>query len=395
MGNCNNNGIYVELAAGRSGPGRYQPGETVTGQVHLNIQTEFSITGVMLKVSGAEVAWGKRCGQRRGRRGLGPLSQRRPGLVATAVCAPCTILVASAGSAGVHPVPYALDGPRRNRHAQVHEHFKVAVPLMQPNAQGRLATGQYSVPFSFTLPADCLPSFCVGSHRWGCAVEYSVKAVCKLPGLKANLKHVLPFSVTGVMPAHPAALAIREYKSVPAFGCLGSSGHVQMDFNVDRNIWFAGDRLECTGVVANDSTKDVRSVAFRLQRVITVQRRRGRVTSVVTDVAQSSFPGVAPQARKDNLHLTLNLPADLVPSCRGRCFDVRYVLSVDCNVSWAKDPQAQAEVIICAAQGTAPSPLPPPPGVPSQWQPAVLQPVVVPALVCAAAPEQAVGGKTV
>lgn len=38
MGNCNNNGIYVELAAGRSGPGRYQPGETVTGQVHLNIR---------------------------------------------------------------------------------------------------------------------------------------------------------------------------------------------------------------------------------------------------------------------------------------------------------------------------------------------------------------------
>lgn len=43
-----------------------------------------------------------------------------------------------------------------------------------------------------------------GSHRWGCAVEYSVKAVCKLPGLKAaRVQGPPPASISALLGCSP------------------------------------------------------------------------------------------------------------------------------------------------------------------------------------------------
>eukprot|EP00668_Euglena_longa_P007453 GGOE01008927.1.p1 GENE.GGOE01008927.1~~GGOE01008927.1.p1 ORF type:complete len:382 (-),score=82.01 GGOE01008927.1:456-1580(-) len=373
MGNSNGNGIFLDLTTGRSGAGRYQPGETVSGVAHLHIEKELTMRGVMLKVSGVETASGRQKVDRRSR----ATARRSRFIVASAATHdPSLIMVAATtGTSGTACSTF-------NSRSQRHEHFKVTVPLMEPTAQGKLEVGQYSIPFSFTLPVDCPPSFSLSGDNWNCAVEYKVKAVCKLAGCKSDLKDTRIFSVTGVMPLNPGQLELHDRKKVPQFCFLGNAGQLQLDLNLQRNVWFAGDRVECSGTIANESTKAVDAIKFRVFRVIDIhQRKRGR--AIVTDVSESTFPGVAANERRENLQLTLSLPTNLVPSCHGRTFEVRYVLSVECNVPWAKNPVTSSEIVVCAAQGTAPSPLPPQPTMPAKWQPEILQPVVVPALVCA------------
>eukprot|EP00667_Euglena_gracilis_P010756 EG_transcript_10953 len=350
----NSNGMFVELTEGRSGPGRYHPGETVHGVAHMHIQTELNVKGVLLKVSGVETA-----------------SWRERSLVANAAMAPRRIVAAT-----------VTGNPDHVLRAQKHDHFKVMVPLMQPNAEGKLEVGQYSVPFSFTLPTDSLPSFSLEGRHWRCIVAYKVKAVCQLVGMKSNLKYTQHFTVTGVMPPNTNPITLQECQKVPRFGISGNAGQLQMEVNLDRNVWFAGDRLECTGSITNDSKKAVGNVKLRVQRVIEIQRGFGH--TIRTDVAQASFPGVDPNETNENLQLSLTLPTDLVPTCHGRAFHLKYLLTVDCDMAWVKDPKMKAEIVVCAQTGTAPSPLAAPPVTPTKWEPEVLEPVVVPALACAA-----------
>eukprot|EP00667_Euglena_gracilis_P009918 EG_transcript_10084 len=348
----NSNGMFVELTAGQSGPGRYHPGETVHGVAHLNLQAELkNVKGVMLKVSGVETA-----------------NWREKLVVTTAALAPRR-MVAAAFNGNADTI----------LRAQQHDHFKATVPLMQPDAEGKLAAGQYSVPFSFTLPAECPPSFYTEGRHWICGVEYKVKAVCKLAGMKSSVKYTQRFDVTGVMPAQPAPLAIHDAKKVPRFGISGTAGQLKMDFNLDRNVWFAGDRLECTGSIANESKKPIGNIKFRVERVIEIHRGYGH--TVKTDVAESSYPGLAANEGSHNLQMALTLPSDLIPTCHGRAFHLKYLLTVDCDISWVKDPKVETEIVVCAQTGTAPSPQPAPP-VPAKWEPEMLPPVVVPALVC-------------
>eukprot|EP00668_Euglena_longa_P036509 GGOE01046922.1.p1 GENE.GGOE01046922.1~~GGOE01046922.1.p1 ORF type:complete len:369 (+),score=110.15 GGOE01046922.1:37-1107(+) len=356
MGNSGSNGIFLDLSAGRSGLGRYQPGETVNGVAHLNIQTQLNVKGVQLKVSGLETA-----------------SWKEMSIVANVTRAPRRIVTAAATA-----------DPDAILHSQRHEHFKVTVPLMQPTQDGKLEVGQYSIPFSFTLPTNCPPSFSLSGRHWKCAVEYKVKAVCKLVGCKSNLKDTRCFDVMGVMPANLAPLALHDSKTVPRFGFHGNVGQLQMDLNMERNVWFAGDQVQCTGTIANDSKKAVENVHFQVQRLVEIHRGNGH--TIQADVVRASFPGVGANERKENVALSINLPSDLVPSCHGRAFNIRYVVSVDCDMSWVKDPKTTAEIVVCAAQGTAPSPLSPPPqpAVLEKWQPEVLPPVVMPVLACVA-----------
>eukprot|EP00667_Euglena_gracilis_P008075 EG_transcript_8165 len=342
MGNSSGNGIFVELAAGRVGAGRYQPGETVRGTVHLNIQTELKVRGVFLRVSGAEVA----------------------------------------GIDNLDIIESVLNGGLEDSNYKEHKYFNTEVPLMPPTTQGRLQVGQYSIPFSFVLSSDCPPSFSLEGSDWTCSVEYRVKAICVVDSLRLDLEHTQRFEVTGVMPAHPAPLTLQDCKRIPRFGGLGTAGQLWVDLHLPRNVWFAGDRLECSGTITNDSKKTVDSLSLLIERHVAINPKKESSPYVVKkDIARLKIPRVGAQARSSDLQLSLNLPTDLVPSCKGRRFSIRYVVSVECPVSLTQ-VKAEAEVFVCAAQGTAPSPLLHPPA-PSTWDPEVLPLVVVPAVVYA------------
>eukprot|EP00668_Euglena_longa_P008850 GGOE01010657.1.p1 GENE.GGOE01010657.1~~GGOE01010657.1.p1 ORF type:complete len:341 (+),score=101.50 GGOE01010657.1:46-1068(+) len=329
--------IHVHLHHGDIGVGLFHPGETVSGEVHMHIQNEFHVKAVMLKVKGTETA-----------------SFKDTSLSDSATIA----------------TPYG------STFLNEHKHLKVAVPLMEPPHDGMLKAGQYSIPFSFTLPPDCSPSITLADPNFHCCVAYKVKAVCKLAGMNADLQDSKSFEVTGERPANHGPLVIHDDKKVHRLAGLGNAGHLQVDVSLDRDVWFAGDRVAIIGTINNDSSKVVDSIHFRIDRVITIHKHGHTVTEKVT---QKSLPGIPAHAKGENLHLHLHLPYDLVPTCHGKAFSLHYVLSVDCDIAHVKDPESHVEIVVCAARGTAPPHLPLQSTL-NKWEPLHLPPVVIPTI---------------
>jgi len=348
MGNTSSgkgNGIYVQLDTPT-----VQPGDPVSGVVHLQIASAVQMTGIELKVTGLERTYWREVRREDRSRSRGDGTEERY----------------------TEEIPVSRYEKR--------EFFKVRIPVYSLNQT--IAQGQYSFPFRFVMPQGLPGTFVVegsrgfghhercGDQAYDAACLYKIKATCGEVGRLGTwpLKHTVMLNLVERPP--PIMQVVSEATAHVRICCCFNRGTVHIKMRAEKNSYAPGEVIRVLADFENRSKSVVRHVDLTVNRSL-ILRAHGHRKSEPKRVAYVAHAiELQPGERRDGSDqpLMLQLPQGLPPMCNGNLIQCSYTLTVSTSVRCA--PAPSATVPICMYM-----PQPPPafnmaaPSAPPGWAP--------------------------
>ena len=326
------------------------PGAVVTGEVYVNVQTPTDCSGVFLKVCGKErVRWTE--------------THTRH--------VPSTRSVYRHGR-------YHTEHTMRAVQASVpvfgnRNVFKVEIGLMQG---GELLQGQYTIPFSFTLPTDIPGSLSLtgyhGQTPYSCSVSYGVKAIVRVPSLlKSNLRHVAALTVIQPAPTFCSNIEASASGDIIKMCCF-NKGRADLSFHCAKDSFSPGEPVCIVANAVNESSSRLARLTIKLRRNLQLVSDSGRILYVEETIAERIYAGLEAHTQiKDSL-MSVVVPHDAPQQCIGSSIRCLYSVRLSGKVRWGVDVKCSAPAFIyermLAAVALEYSP---------SWQPQLLHGVVV------------------
>jgi len=311
-GNMPSNDIFI-----RTDKGYYVGGETIYGNVFLNINKNINSKGMILEIVGYEkVFWEYNETQS---------YQDENGQQRTR-----TIV--------------------KSRSADSH-FFKDSFRLI--DYPGGFPIGRFSYPFQYRLPPN-LPGVFEKHRKHGLKVKakirYKIVAIVEIPGLfKHDLKvkqHLVIHERLdrSIEPKHHF-----KEKQVRTCCCV-PRGPVKCECWMNKNAYSSGEVAQVSVKVENESAVEVRHFNSKLIREITLHAHG--VTNVIRDIiCMEKYPGTPPHSVKSTdipLRLNGKRGKGIQPSTNSRLVKCQYFMMIELDVPWAPDLEIYSPVVIYA-----------------------------------------------
>lgn len=121
--------------------------------------------------------------------------------------------------------------------------------------------------------------------------------------------------------------------------CCFPQGPVTLDCRFDKAAYAAGETAQIACKIDNDSSCDVRTMAVKLMRFITLTDGKGHRTSTSDCLAVQNYDGVP---RKSSAGRQLPLPLStsaggFLSSIKSKNIEIRYQLEVEAQIDMAFD----------------------------------------------------------
>ncbi|KAL0221870.1 hypothetical protein RCL1_001724 [Eukaryota sp. TZLM3-RCL] len=230
------------------------------------------------------------------------------------------------------------DGTRASReiiidHSGSRTFFDDSLTIYQ--LQGGLAPGNYTFPFSYTLPSSLPGVINVTGSKFGenyeAHIVYRLTATITVPGM---------FFSNNDMNAHQDLLVYERFdeNQAPAheqaerrvlFCCCIPKGRVYAEAYFEDRTFIPGERpVQVYLKFRNESTVNVRTFETKLMRHLTLRSHSGETTTITDEVAKESYSGVAAGQNAER-PVPLNLPIKTLPSCESLYIQCKYTLVVE------------------------------------------------------------------
>ncbi|XXQ39395.1 Arrestin C-terminal-like domain-containing protein [Plasmodiophora brassicae] len=330
----------------------YVGGQNVTGTVYLNVKTPITTDGVYLRVQGVEeVSFNENKTRDTGRK----------------------------DDYG-QPIKETYVHKDRNQYM----FFQTRVPVYF--VSGALNPGQYSIPFTFTLPSDLPGSFYEETQDkrsdqdgyYRAAVSYTVAAECVSTQLFSFGSHTLESQCEMVIHAKLLSSIVgvtRQANATIRSWCCINQGVVSMRASFEKNAYMSGETAHVLLQFDNQSTVDINSFQIKLFRSFKMTGRDGQFSRVQC-LRSEKYPGIgAGQNTGDAARvISLELMGErgaLAPQTRGRLVQCEYWIQVHIPVPCGSgDIDQDLPITVYAPQATIEQwTITPPPS----WNPTVVQ----------------------
>lgn len=205
--------------------------------------------------------------------------------------------------------------------------------------------GRYCYPFSYPLP-ETLPGDYQSPGR--SRIEYTVKGHVDLP-LKFDLEATQVLTIYEVYrPEDVLAVSTVQSKSF----LFDSGAKLIARASLERNVFFVGETLMPVIEIHNQSAKPVEAIEITLRQVETL--RGGHSSTTIEHEAASEVyqQGRVEPAKTESFQLSFAIPTDLYPSIRlGRLVQVSYELAFRFHVPWAADLRYSMPLVLLERAG--------------------------------------------
>lgn len=186
-----------------------------------------------------------------------------------------------------------------------------------------LLPGRYTLPFSFTIPANSLvpPSF-----EGGCGyVRYYFTAVIDRPGLHFSHRTYMPITVIDLFdtnrPEYLKEMAVQNSKTMCC--CCCKSDPIFIIIRIPALAWCPGEVLPIKVTVDNGSDKPMRGIIGAIDSYATFKaEEHSRTSSGVVAFIKNEEP-IAPKTKVSKI-LYLRVP----PCCPSFGFDIGRIISL-------------------------------------------------------------------
>ncbi|KAL0484535.1 hypothetical protein AKO1_011593 [Acrasis kona] len=287
----------------------YRPGEMINGAVRLSILRNINAKCLNVKIEGIEFASKLRT-EYDDNGGFDPNS---------------------------HEAPRAWRDERR-------EIFSEIKALQEFSKKSDLPIGTYDYKFQHLLPTNLPGSFHYMSKNITADVKYRVKVWMELKeGSKVAVESLL--NVYEIINRPPRPVVETREKSF----VFGGRGKLQIKLNLDKDIFFLGEKMAVKLNVDNQTRKDVSHLRIKLMRTINVKVNDDQGTHV-EDVCRTSYPGVKAKTTFNDI-VYFDIPANLEsdPTSSGHLCQNLYHLDVECEVARAFDLRIHPKIIIASS----------------------------------------------
>ena len=326
---------------------QYNPGECIQGFAHVSINTGTNFSGLFVKLSGKERL--------------------------------------RFDDYETHYVPhtetYTVDGKTQTRVTTravqrrvdrfgKHVLFSIEVMLL---AGGQLVPGQYTVPFTFVLPLGIPGSFSLRGSDFECGIEYSVKALVRVPGIfKTNLRSVRSFEVTQSAPMSMRSITASANSDIDVCCCF-NKGFAHLSFRCTRDTFFTGESVSLVASAQNNSTAELKRLTVKLRRYIKLRADTGHTKSCEVTISEQIYPGVPPHTSIEELPMSLHIPFGTPQQCFGVKIRCLYSVRLSGKVKCGTDATCTVPAFIYQPRITTAFVL----RTDSGWNPVVLTPVEI------------------
>ncbi|XP_066930482.1 arrestin domain-containing protein 3-like [Clytia hemisphaerica] len=289
----------------------FYPGETVTGNVILDLQGQMSMKGITIEFEGKSFChWTEQTWEGTGedRRQVTKHIEGKEKYFENKTC---------------------LFGAISGGHTRIHPH------------------GHFKYPFVFNIPQS-VPSSFEGSHG---RIRFELKAEIDIPG-KRDIKTRRPITINEIVdtnnPNYGQSPNGRLTKEV---GCLcWKAGNLDVEGHIDRKCYCPGELILVNSQVQNQTTKDMKALKAKLYQDILYiaeghkQKRENKV------IARIDGPQI-PQGKNETWsNRPLAIPACPPSISKSSIIKVSYMVRVEVDVPWGIDPKIEMPIIL----GTVP-----------------------------------------
>ena len=129
--------------------------------------------------------------------------------------------------------------------------------------------------------------------------------------------------------------------------CCIPRGTVTLNTACDKVAYQAGETMNVTANIQNDSTVAVRAMVSKLQRIIVLRDGSGHSHRIVDTMCTARFEGVpAKSAAVRDMPLLLMSATGFLPSINSPHLSISYTFSCVCDVPWAWDIVTDTPVLV-------------------------------------------------
>lgn len=199
-----------------------------------------------------------------------------------------------------------------------------------------LTTGPYTIPFSFILPEDAVPSY-DGEHA---EVEYKISANIDMPW-KFDLKADRQIYVI------PETAEKKEGKTVTMSKKSGGllSPEIDMIVEINKKEFVRGENIEGKVVVTNKSGKKIRHLLLDLYANEYAEAEGYTEDSIVMRYSKKISVN-QPELNYFEQNFKLPIPADIMPTLQRKYFAIDWYLKISLDVAKASDLETETGIIV-------------------------------------------------
>ena len=217
-----------------------------------------------------------------------------------------------------------------------------------------LPPGMWQWPFSYAIPpgAPGVVKFRrseeAGDPAWRAMgrrketraeVSFSIAAVLQCRGVfSSQLRSSQEIVVNPFFDWSKMAPARASTAGAVVVCCCFNKGPVLLNSTCDKSAYQAGEVVQVSANIQNDSTYAFRRMTSKLIRTIVISDGAGGAHRIVDRICAASYEGVpAKSAVVREMPLTLESPSGFLPSIQAPHVQVQYTFVCECDVPYAPD----------------------------------------------------------
>lgn len=199
-----------------------------------------------------------------------------------------------------------------------------------------LTTGPYTIPFSFILPEDAVPSY-DGEHA---EVEYKISANIDMPW-KFDLKAGKQICVIPEIAEKKGGKTVTMSKK--SGGLL--SPEIDMIVEINKQNFVRGENIEGKVIITNKSGKKIRNILLDLYANEYAKAKGHTEDSIVMNHSEK-IPVNQPELNYFEQNFKLPILIDIMPTLQSKYFAIDWYLKIGLDVAKASDLEKETGIII-------------------------------------------------
>lgn len=219
--------------------------------------------------------------------------------------------------------------------------YDVTIPFSCSGGKTNLQKGQYTIPFSFTLPEDATLTY-EGEHA---EVKYEISAKVDIPwrpDIKQNKEiRILPKDDS----SEKGVSALIKEKSGSSILPQALSPDIDMVVNLSKTGLIRGECLEGKVAVTNKSGKIIRNLKLELYANEHAEAEGYTEDSSVMNCTET-IPVNQPELNYFEQNFKFQIPTGIMPAVQRKYFNIRWHFKIGLDVAKAADLVTEADITI-------------------------------------------------
>lgn len=219
--------------------------------------------------------------------------------------------------------------------------YDVTLPSNCSGGKTNLQKGQYTIPFSFTLPEDATPTY-DGEHA---EVKYELSAKVDIPwgpDIKQGKEiRILPKDAS----SEEGMSALIKEKSGSSILPQALSPDIDLVVNLSKTELTRGEYLEGKVAVTNKSGKTIRNLKLELYANEHAEAEGYTEDSAVMNCTET-IPVNQPELNYLEQSFKFQIPTGIMPTMQREYFNIEWHFKIGLDVAKASDLETEADITI-------------------------------------------------